>query len=82
MEKTIFVQTDENRISTAEIELLAEDLGGIILVKQEDKIIGSVIYDSRYVCWHIETFYDKRVFETLRDLIFTFPKYKFIYLEE
>ena len=82
MEKTIFIQTDENRISTAEIELLAGALGGIILVKQEDKIIGSVIYDSKYVCWHVETFYDKRVFETLRDLIVAFPEYKFIYLEE
>ena len=82
MEKTIFVQTDENRISTAEIELLAGDLAGIILVKQEDKIIGSVIYDSKYDYWHIETFYDKTVFETLSDLIVAFPKYKFVYLEE
>ena len=82
MEKTIFVQTDENRISTAEIELLAGDSYGIILVKQEDKIIGSVIYDSRYDRWHIETFYDKTVSETLSDLIVAFPKYKFVYLEE
>lgn len=82
MEKTIFVQTDESLISTDEIDLLAGDLGGIILVKEESKIIGSVIYDSKYDYWHIETFYDKTVFETLRDLIVAFPKYKFVYLEE
>ena len=82
MEKTIFVQTDENLISTAELEPFSNDLEGIILVYVETKLIGSVIYSSRLHCWLMETFYDRISYDSLDKLIEAYPSYKFIYLEE
>lgn len=82
MKKTIFIQTDENIISTAELEIYPDVMGGIILVHDETKLIGSVIYSSKLMCWLLETFYDRTSYNSLSELLHAFPKYKFVYVEE
>lgn len=82
MEKTIFVQTDENLISTAELEAFSNDLEGIILVYIGARLIGSVIYSTRLHSWLLETFYDRVSYDSLAKLMEAYPSYKFIYLEE
>ena len=83
MEKIIRLPEDNTIISSKELDSLnsAGEYEGIILVKDEYGLIGSVhALDEDY--WHFETFSIAQKFDSLEEIIIAYPAYTFIYVTE
>jgi hypothetical protein len=78
MERTIINPIDSgDSITTFEITNLDD---GVIIIYDGSKVIGSVVYLERNAEFTIETVNDRRQFDTLKDLMDSFPYYTYKYL--